>query len=103
MKSKVKFREAKHDMRDRNRLLASIIAAWIIPVSVCMGADLNWRFVMVGDSRGGITTGVNDAVLSELVREILTRAWISSLSGRPGLWGGISLGLREAVAALDRL
>jgi hypothetical protein len=56
-----------------NRLLVSIIAAWIIPASACLATAMNWRFAVVGDSRGGIITGVNDEVLSELVREILSR------------------------------
>lgn len=59
-------------MTYRNRLLISSFAAWIIAATVCL-ADQSWRFVVVGDSRGGTATGVNEKALSELVRDILPR------------------------------
>jgi hypothetical protein len=60
------------DIMHGNRLLISAFAAWIIAAPVCL-ADQSWRFVVMGDSRGGYLTGVNEKVLSELVRDILQR------------------------------
>jgi hypothetical protein len=59
-------------MMHGNRLLISAFAAWIVAAPVCL-ADQSWRFVVMGDSRGGSVTGVNEKVLSELVRDILPR------------------------------
>jgi hypothetical protein len=73
MKPKEESREEEHGTRGRDGLLVSIVAAWFIPILACTATDVNWRFAVVGDSRGEITTGVNDAVLSELVCEILAR------------------------------
>lgn len=56
-----------------NRLLLAAVAAWLIPVPACLASAPNWRFAVVGDSRGGYVDGVNEAVLSDLVRDILQR------------------------------
>ena len=44
---------------------------------VCLAGVVNasaaerWRFIITCDSRGSVLTGINDAILSEMVRETL--------------------------------
>jgi len=56
----------------RNRLLISAIVAWMLAVPACLAGG-SWRFAVMGDSRGGMPTGVNEKILCELVRELLQR------------------------------
>ena len=57
----------------RTRCIVATIAAWVLAIPACLAGGPNWRFVVVGDSRGGSVTGVNEPVLSELVHDILQR------------------------------
>ena len=55
-----------------NRLFVSTIMVCLIGVPVCLAGG-SWRFVVMGDSRGGSVTGVNEKELAELVDDILQR------------------------------
>jgi len=65
--------EAKTNAMCRGRYIVAIIAAWVFAIPAWPADSPNWRFVVVGDSRGGSVTGVNEQVLSELVHEFLQR------------------------------
>ena len=55
----------------RRGLVLVLLICWarVVPVS----AAEPWRFVITCDSRGGLTTGVNDPALREMVQETLRR------------------------------
>jgi hypothetical protein len=54
----------------RCRLLIFVLLTGLAGV-VNASATERWRFVITCDSRGGVTTGLNDTILAEMVREIL--------------------------------
>jgi hypothetical protein len=55
-----------------SRLVLFVLWAWLV-VAAAAPAQESWRFAVMGDSRGISTTGVNEKVLSDLVRELLHR------------------------------
>ncbi len=58
------------DSMHGRRLFIAAILVWLITLPA---AGESWRFVVMGDSRAGSATGVNEKVLSELVNECLQR------------------------------
>lgn len=54
------------------RLLFSILAWWLGLAGAVHAAQAErWRFIITCDTRGGLTTGINDPIVAEMVREIV--------------------------------
>jgi hypothetical protein len=54
------------------KLLLFILALWLSRAGAAHAAQAErWNFIITCDSRGAIQTGVNDVILTEIVREIL--------------------------------